>query len=909
MKLFTFFKCLAIGLLCFAVCGCTDIDNLSDSNDVTSFVITSYEPASIDIGDAEIDADASVIYIPVKYGEHNFPLTFTAKVGYSGKIHKLLGVDFSKELTLDSVESEIKFVVMAESGLPHEYAIKVQMLDYVLPEYMDFETNTLSPAESLIFNTAVVSGQEMTFFFVDPVYPVSLTPDFDLSGLDVEFEGFTNGETELTFADEDSEVTFNVIDTNNNTKKPITVRTKALTLVSGTDNESTGIYNTEFGVAKTSGDDFTYEGFRIYGDTDNIELYVSTGTSSPRFPLSFDVTLKDFEPGMGTIGFTGEVSFDALDIPESFYMVDLSQAVARKWSLSAIKYEDPLYYDDSLDVLGFSYEYTASSNIVVTGGSIAGPSAIMNTSYVHIDAENANIEIGATTINVFVLEYFWSLTLKNMSVELAPNSSHNIPSTIVWNRSNTAWETPKTFTVTAASGATKQWSISIRNLADDPLSSEAEITNASVKAIKPLQAYANNVFLDPSSKTITIQLGEDEDSYPLQVWLDYTTTDNGSITSQNGGTDPLVFDTSLSTQTVTVTSEDGTVTENYTVKLISPEDSVEPNITTFSVSSLSSTWFSVDQIDIDTDNAEVVINFAKTGSCPLTVGYKLALPRRTTADIDLEGTMSFDNLNDTNTFTVTSSAGQSKLWTVRIAPFAPQLINQTFDVWTDSNTLYPAGTSSYPYWASANNSFVKGTSQVANGSGYAVNLSTGSALNRLTSASVFLGYFYFSTVNQALNDPVSATYQGIEFSASKKIIGLEIDVNYTMSDKGTDSGSVVMELIRHDPSKGAYVYHGNAPDSSTGTSSPHADNTAVSVARARYVMSNTEVGYIENDPVTVVQAGQWHRVRLTLDYKVSDVFDYTHLSVICASSAEGDSFKGYSGSVLKLDNVTIIYED
>ena len=58
----------------------------------------------------------------------------------------------------------------------------------------------------------------------------------------------------------------------------------------------------------------------------------------------------------------------------------------------------------------------------------------------------------------------------------------------------------------------------------------------------------------------------------------------------------------------------------------------------------------------------------------------------------------------------------------------------------------------------------------------------------------------------------------------------------------------------------------------------------------------------------VVPDSQWTTIFVPLEY-AGAYPDYTHLSIICSSSSQGDAFKGTAGSTMKLDNMRLVYEE
>ena len=883
---------------------CTDLEKLSDVNTVAEFTITSHSPETIILGTPEITQSDSIL-IPVKYGENDFPLTINVEVRYSGHVFDVMGTDLRQPITFESMDDDSKFVVMAESGLPRTYTIKPVSSYVSVPDKLDFKVKSVSPENTVFFESALIADDVMTFYIVEPEYPVSLVAEFLHPG-NFDLENFENGKTPLSFESEDDSFTLVAMDTENNTKKDITVVNSVLEQVYGTDgNEPTNLYNTEIAVGLAAGNDgFTYEGFQISNTFDSITIYL-TETVDAAFPVVLNMDFSEMEANKDLIGMPENIPFGSIDEPYYFYVADLSQGIARKWKI-VLNRQAPELIPGTADVNSLVYNYTAGET---AGGD---PCIVLDTDQVEIYPQSAEIWLKMTALDESAPD--WSLTLGLLDIGL-PAGADTAVSAITWEGGDT-WETVKTFDVRAANGAVKTWSVRIKDYRGEYVpSSECDIKNASLVSWRPLMAIPDSeapVTINEAEQTIYVKFTEDEGSYPLHLQLGYSLSEFAEVTSQNYNTEPLIFSEPSSTNTVTVTAEDGTSAKDYTVKLVVPEKSLLADITSFAITSYYSSVYSTERIAISTDEStgEVVISLNKSGSCPVTIGYAMTVSRKASANIALSGTLKFTNLTQVHTFRVTSMSGNYKEWKIRFDTHTPQLDNWNLNSWSDANTPTPAGVKGSPYWTTANNMFVSGTTRENGVSGYGAKLTTGIALKKYyTAGSLFLGWFNKSNILAGLIDPVILTFQGIEFSASKKIVGFEADANYTSAGSGGDTGSLAIELLKHDPSKGEFVYHGNRP-STHASPGPHPDNTAVKVARGRQLIGNKELPPVEGESVMVVNKGTWTNIRVNLDYSgMPNPLDYTHMVIIFSSSSQGDSFIADEGSVLILDNIRLIYEN
>ena len=286
---------------------------------------------------------------------------------------------------------------------------------------------------------------------------------------------------------------------------------------------------------------------------------------------------------------------------------------------------------------------------------------------------------------------------------------------------------------------------------------------------------------------------------------------------------------------------------DVTVKLKAIELNKEGfGVTSFEITSLSSTFAAsgVDIVNTEGSNAQpgnIGIKLSSPGILPVKVGYRMRLSKNATADIELNGEMSFASLDEVKGFNVTGPDSEVKAWEVSIAEFTPQLLNGNLDGnWTKADWsnyyLYPnpVGREGWPYWSNANMNLVvkiEATQRTEKGNGYAARLQTVEVnaiiIKKIAAGSLFLGWFDADNATRYMNDPTRLTFRGIPFCASKKIAGLKVDFTYTSGGSPTtDSGSIGIQLVNHDQKEKPYVYHGL---NKTGDG-PHADNTAVQVA-------------------------------------------------------------------------------
>jgi len=146
---------------------------------------------------------------------------------------------------------------------------------------------------------------------------------------------------------------------------------------------------------------------------------------------------------------------------------------------------------------------------------------------------------------------------------------------------------------------------------------------------------------------------------------------------------------------------------------------------------------------------------------------------------------------------------------------------------------------------------------------------------------------------------------------SGKILGIRFDAIYSPGARfisGTDRelGSCTIELLKPKPGQEhvEFIYHGVDAQGI-----PHRTNTADFVAHTKIVLGDLPGTAWNGKDITVVSNTTWTPVQILFDYPGGNMPDFTHLHVVFASSAQGNLFRGVSGSTLKIDNIRILYEE
>ena len=264
----------------------------------------------------------------------------------------------------------------------------------------------------------------------------------------------------------------------------------------------------------------------------------------------------------------------------------------------------------------------------------------------------------------------------------------------------------------------------------------------------------------------------------------------------------------------------------------------------------------------------------------------------------------FTNSNDKKQITLIADNGDERVWNVLIVP---SIENSKFEDWSNIGTgkinINPRHGKGLG-WATANNSFVQGTTPVDNQDGYAAQMKTG--IQRLsgigigeliTAGTIFTGYFQINV--SYLNNPPLMTYFGIPFIMRPESISVDAkyeagvkfqrsvkaneNSSYKLKDTiGTDQGRIWVELLRWE-GNGELEYHGDPV------------NGLKVLGKGEFIFDGANTALRNWDNYTIP---------IKYDSKYKNL-EPTHISIVMTSSRQGDLFIGAEGSTLTVDNVVV----
>ena len=121
-----------------------------------------------------------------------------------------------------------------------------------------------------------------------------------------------------------------------------------------------------------------------------------------------------------------------------------------------------------------------------------------------------------------------------------------------------------------------------------------------------------------------------------------------------------------------------------------------------------------------------------------------------------------------------------------------------------------------------------------------------------------------------------------------------------------------LELVNYnnkliDPEYKNYQYHGLYSDG-TPPRTAGRENNATSVVKGLMFFANSSGAQHEGTTIEQVDKGVWEKIFIPFKYIGETIPAYTHIHIVFSGSARGDFFCGYKGSILKVDNVKLVYE-
>lgn len=331
------------------------------------------------------------------------------------------------------------------------------------------------------------------------------------------------------------------------------------------------------------------------------------------------------------------------------------------------------------------------------------------------------------------------------------------------------------------------------------------------------------------------------------------------------------------------------------------QQSEDTRLTDFSVTGLSWNSFTLDTVMIEERDKTINLLFKEgipSEAFPVQFLASFILPAGASSFPASGETVTIHSKDDALKYTITAEDGSRDDYYVLIRD--NQLDNAGFEDWftksglNGSNYKEPGKSAATTIWATANQGTsiysVYGTQPVVLPGNTVAQISTGETSSvPVTSGTLFTGKF---DINGAINhptDPRKATQFGIPFTLQPDSIQFEYSYQ---------PGSRYVRATLNNPSS---IFGGFTVTDIAGSDS----FTAYATLEVRDGGQITEVARAEI--VSGVLQPEMKRISVPFEYQSSQ--KPTHITVVFASSKDGDLFTGAVGSTLKIDNVVLIYNE
>lgn len=809
----------------------------SNKNDVTGFVIESFTPQQAGLGSPRIDKDTRTIYIPVtewiKGGRLNIEI---GEIGLSAKAT----TDFRSSLFFLNATDEYTFNVTAENGDKAEWTVKLDYNFSTAADIIRFDILSGEPA-SVNYNPQVVIHQAESTIEIevvsDLVFPFTIQADMAFS---------PKSEANLLNIP-DQRIRFNAY------RDETVIRVTAEDGVTVKDwkvklhyNFSTAADITGFTLTTHSPESVQLEAQPVELDAENQTVWIKVANWSGGAELKVSPVIAISEKA--THNLSGDLLFIKKNSETKTIIVTAESGDEKEWKVR-LKYTE----SSAAEITEFRYISTA-------------PEAV-DFLKAELDAKNAQIILRIAAWNGQN-----QLTVSGISCKLSDKATANIPSELTFVK---FYGESFTYKVKAQDGTEKVWTIKLAYNENNA----AEITRFRVTGNNQLNVIKMSNEGTLGENTVEIELTEgvrDAFSSYFEITVDVTVSDKATHNIPSS----IKFMKVGDEKKYTVTAESG-FTKEWTVRFVNKASS-DASLLAFRGATIAggSTTnlgdFKCSDFRLSGTKASMtitdVITLNKYDRNWPTLNLDLDLQLASRAKVKEGNQVSIKvSSSGQKTLTVVADDGvHQQVYTLDVV-YKPQLDNWNLDNWNDNKT--PSGS----IWGTANNSFVTGTTKTGGKSGSAALMTTSEAMGMKAAGTIFLGYFKFTSLTDALNDPEKMTYFGIAFPARPK--QLKVDVQFSQGNGTLNDGTKDKAHI--------WVALEYWPD----PSNPKNSNNK------RYAYGEVKLAQ---------SVGSW--TTYTIDVNVVDAsVTPTHLLFVAASSYDGNHFNAVNGTTLKVDNVELVY--
>lgn len=880
MKLMKPFSWLTLLISLLTLSACSDLSKLNDEATLQSVKLLEHSPSSILLDAPVIDRENRIVRLPVRYGKYQFPMRL--RMAMSTPHAEVQGINLENNLEFSSIESILKFFLISESGLAHEWTLRFD--EQPLPEgnlVQNFELLGHTPREAVLSyrpEIEVTSGK-IRLLVANAHYPLTITPEITLSA-DAQLEGFSAGNS-LTFEERDSEHRFSVTSASGNRKEWVVSLIECVELpATATRQELNGVDFNDLKFEVVSGLEGVAVVNRLWDVREGtIQLQLKDSVRNAAV-LPATLHLDNFTVATNSellaLPLDGRLSFTEEQPEQVLYLIDRVSGTMRTWRVKAEK-----FIDNEASIVAISGKKNGTLPLLL---SIDGFTIYPNDRKVVL----VTSALFTSSLKVDLTELRVNLTAKLV----------NTPTQLTFSTSDATQE----IVVESESGEKVSWTVLTKSR------NAYKSDRAEVVGLELIQYESNSnkirlaayPMIDQAKREIYLTVEEGAWDFPLKLRSRLTTSPYSVVSPLNegerfDGNGLVTFTDARSAVAFDVLAENGDRVRWTLLLKTSGVLNSEANLAGITLFEEPTNVQIADEYFIDTQNRSIILQVASgLDQFPLVIKPEYQLSTGAFTDIPNRFPISFSSLGATNQILVTSEDGiTSTVWTLRLI-YTPQIDNSGFERW-ENDTKPVAGMNS---WTSANNTFVTGTrrSNDATEGNYSVQMTTSKVDNifakEIASGSIFTGIFKFNIAQAAT--PKLMTWFGTPFTTRPN--RLTVDLNYSRGAKveqssdgkftvlpnRVDSASVIVELLRYtgDPSK-PIEYH----------SDPREDVEVI--GRGEYLFTNTN---------------GWVTARVPVDY-TNPSAQPTHISISAASSARGDFFIGANGSRLLLDNLKLIYNE
>jgi len=631
---------------------CVQVKEMDDNADIASCDIIESAPQAVIFNNPEIETDRVVL--PMEYGKYEFPVTVALAVKTKQTIDKILGFDPGNTLVFETPETVRKLHFIAQSGVVHTYEFVISVKERSdLAEIRSVELHNFSPDNFLIAPAPIlkVASSAIEILGIDDGgdFPLTVSLTFKLSdGASIE-----NGTDSMSFTFNNYEQETTVVVKADSGKKQVwTVCLKKVKLTDAPSQTDPDTWERMHPLPPMSltfqppGPECSY--FAV--DSETGSLFVDIRPNHVFFPwvATFSYGLSPFVQAVG-LAPDDPVTIESWNDNAVFYLVDVIEHLARKWTLKWHK-----WLNTENAVTGFMInKYESSANEMVLGDPA-------------IDPQNAVIEIPVESgkdFPLYVTDY--NIGVSDMAVAV-------IPDTIAF----PSYKSRCAFSVISESGAVREWTIKPRPWFNTQADIESFAVNSYHSREGAVRLKSNQAAVNREDSTVTLVLKAGYD-FPMVIDAFSLMLSDEAVLEENYA-NGISFNTIEDIVPLTVVAESSDK-KHWSLRLSDERtENKEALVLSYYVKSYNGTSSTPNNMVledwgvVDTLNKTVTLIIKDWSSkMPLTVNGVMAVSKNASISspegFGTEHRIVFNAPNESHSFTVTSeSKTKSTFWTIKL---------------------------------------------------------------------------------------------------------------------------------------------------------------------------------------------------------------------------------------------------